>query len=83
LYANYHQPGHISLLEGKSTALLVTGAGPYENNAEGMIDAFRRMQKPHKSISAGELYIGRCTTPEALGKDIKQQSIDFAQKIAG
>ena len=81
LYANYHQPGHVSLLEGKRTALLVTGAGPYENNVEGMIDGFRRMQRPHKSINAGELYIGRCTTPDSLNESIRQQCIEFAGKL--
>lgn len=82
LYVNYHKPDHVSLMAGKSTALLVTGAGPYENNAEGMFEAFRRMQKPHKSINAGELYIGRCSTPENLDDKIKQQCIEFAGKIA-
>lgn len=81
LYANYHQPDHVSLLDGKRTALLVTGAGPYENNAEGMIDAFRRMQKPHRSFNAGELYIGKCTTPDNLDDNIKQQCVEFAEKL--
>ena len=34
LYVDYHQPGHTSLVDGQRQALLVTGAGPYENNAE-------------------------------------------------
>lgn len=81
LYTNYHQPGHASLVAGQRQALLVTGAGPYEDNAEGVFEAFRRMQKPHKAINAGELYVGACTTPDKLGESVQQQAVDFARKI--
>ncbi len=81
LYTNYHQPGHASLVDGQKQALLVTGAGPYEENAEGVFDAFRRMQKPHKALNAGELYVGGCTTPDKLDASVQQQAIDFARAI--
>ncbi len=81
LYTNYHKPGHASLVEGQLQALLVTGAGPWDNNAEAAFTAFSRIQKPHKAINAGELYIGNCTTPKDMGKDIKEQAIEFARKI--
>ena len=81
LYVNYHQPDHASLVEGQRQVLLSTGGGPYENNAEPVFDAFRRLQNPHKAINAGELFIGKCTTPENLGEDVKTQAIEFARKI--
>jgi multimeric flavodoxin WrbA len=81
LYINYHQPGHASLVAGQRQALLVTGAGPYENNAEGVFAAFGRMQNPHRAVNAGELYIGSCTTPDQLNDSVQQQAIEFARKI--
>ncbi|MCD4676971.1 MAG: flavodoxin family protein [Desulfobacula sp.] len=81
LYTNYHQPGHASLVKGQRQALLVTGAGPYEDNAEGVFTAFRRMQNPHRAINSGELYIGSCTSPDKLNDSVQQQAIEFARKI--
>ena len=58
LYVSYHQPDHASLIEGRRLAMLATGAGPYENNAEPIFTAFRKLNNPHKTVNAGELYIG-------------------------
>ena len=83
LYTQYHQPDHASLVEGQRQALLVTGGGPWDNNAEAAFTAFSRIQKPHKSIHVGELYIGRCTTPADMDDSIKDQALSFAKKIVG
>lgn len=81
LYTNYHMPDHASLVTGQRQALLVTGAGPYENNAEGVFEAFRRMQNPHRAVNAGELFIGSCTSPENMNASVKQEAVEFARKI--
>lgn len=81
LYTRYHEPGHASLLEGQRQALLMTGAGPWDNNAEAAFTAFGRMQKPHKAIHAGQLYIGGCTTPADMGEEIQAQAVEFARTI--
>ncbi|MCF6246288.1 MAG: flavodoxin family protein [Desulfobacula sp.] len=81
LYTNANQPDHASLVDGQRQALITTGAGPYKDNAEGMVAAFGRMQKYHKAINAGELFIGSCTTPDALGDLVQQQAVEFARKI--
>ncbi len=81
LYTNANQPDHASLIDGQRQALVATGAGPYEDNAEGMFAAFGRMQKYHKAINVGELFIGSCTTPDALGDSVQQQAVEFARKI--
>ncbi len=81
LYVDYQQPGHASLIDCQRQALLVTGAGPYENNAETTFTAFGRMQNPHKTINAGELFIGSCSTPDKLNDSIKEKSMAFAHKI--
>lgn len=81
LYTNYHQPGHASLVEGQRQALLVTGGGSWENNAEAAFTAFGRIQNPHKAINAGQLFIGNCTTPGNMGDEIQQQALEFARKV--
>ena len=83
LYVDYHQPGHASLVDGQRQALLVTGAGPYENNAEAAFTAFGRIQGPHKAVNAGELFIGGCSTPDKLDDSIKEKAVAFAHKIIG
>ena len=82
-YVDYHQPGHASLVDGQRQALLVTGAGPYENNAEAAFTAFGRIQSPHKAVNAGELFIGSCSTPDKLDDSIKDKAVAFAHKIIG
>ena len=77
------EPEHTSLVDGQRQALIATGAGAYDDNAEGMIAAFGRMQKYHKAINAGELFIGSCTTPDALDDSVQQKAIEFARKIVG
>ena len=83
LYVDYHQPGHASLVDGQRQALLLTGAGPYENNAEAAVTAFGRLQGPHKAVHAGELFIGSCSTPDKLGDSIKDKAVAFARQIIG
>lgn len=82
LYVNFHQPDHDSLVKGQRQALLVTGAGPYDNNAEPVFTAFGRLQSPHMAIHSGELFIGSCSTPDKLGDEIKTKAVEFAREIA-
>lgn len=81
LYTHANQPGHASLVDGQRQALIATGAGGFDENAEGMIDAFKRMQKYHKTVNAGTLFIGSCTTPDAMDDAIRHQAVEFAGKI--
>lgn len=80
-YTNYHKPDHASLVEGQRQAVLLTGGGSYENNAEAVLTAFSRLQNPLKSVKAGELFIGKCTTPDMLDISAKKQAIEFARSI--
>jgi multimeric flavodoxin WrbA len=82
LYTDYHKPTHASLVDGQRQALLVTGGGPYENNAEPVFTAFSRLQAPHKAIKAGELYIEKCTTPDKLVEEQTEHLKLFASKLA-
>jgi multimeric flavodoxin WrbA len=81
LYTNANQPDHASLIDGRRQALVATGAGGFDENAEGMVDAFGRMQKYHKTINAGELFIDACTTPDAMDDSVRRKAVEFAAKI--
>ncbi len=81
LYVDYHQPTHSSLVDGQRQALLITGGGPFENNAEPVFTAFAKLQKPHKAVKSGEIYLGRCTTPDKFDEGAKELVISFARKI--
>lgn len=83
LYIDYHKPTHASLVEGQRQALLVTGGGPYENNAEPVFTAFSRLQAPHMATKSGELYIGRCSGPDQLDDSVREQAVGFARQIVG
>jgi len=82
LYTRYHETDHASLLEGRRQAVLMTGAGGWDNNAEGAFTAFKRMQKPHKTHYAGEWYIGNCTIPSDMPLSMKEKALDFARQIS-
>jgi len=81
LYVNYHQPNHASLVEGQRQVLLMTGGGGYDNNAEAAFTAFGRLQNPHMTANAGELFIGACSTPENLDDAVYEKAVSFARKI--
>ncbi|PHR29924.1 MAG: NADPH-dependent FMN reductase [Desulfotalea sp.] len=81
LYTNYHKPDHTSLVEGQRQALLITGSGPYEDNAEPVFTAFNKLQNPHKTIKAGEIYLARCTSPDKLEEEQKKHLQLFAQQL--
>lgn len=81
LYTRYHEPGHTSLLDGQRQALLMTGGGSWDNNAEAAFTAFGRMQKPHKAVHAGQLFIGDCTTPANMDASVRDRAIAFARAI--
>ncbi|WP_321492534.1 flavodoxin family protein [uncultured Desulfobacter sp.] len=81
LYATV--PEHTSLVEGQRQGLLMTGGGPFENNAAEAFTAFGRMQKYHKSVKAAELFVGGCSTPDKLADSVKDQAYEFARKLTG
>jgi multimeric flavodoxin WrbA len=81
LVTNYHRPGHTSLMEGKRIGLLVTGAGVYEENAEGLFTAFDRMVAYLLARKAGELYVGQCSVPAELPQEIRQKAITLARSL--
>ncbi|WP_027185366.1 flavodoxin family protein [Desulfovibrio inopinatus] len=78
LVVNYHTPNHASLMEGKNIALLATGGGQFENNADGMFTAFDRLSGYLLTKKAAELFVGGCSTPDALPDGTQERAIELA-----
>ena len=83
LVTNYHKPGHTSLMEGKRIGLLVTGAGAYEENAEGMFTAFDWIVDFLLARKSGELYVGECSVPAELSEEVKNKALELARSLVG
>jgi multimeric flavodoxin WrbA len=83
LAANYHKPGHTSLMKGKRIGLLVTGADAYEDNAEGMFTAFVRIVDFLLARKSGELYVGGCSVPANLPAAAKNKAIELSRSLVG
>jgi hypothetical protein len=81
LVSNYHTPDHFSLLKGQRQGLLLTGGGPFENNAEPVFTAFGRIRDYYLAENGGELFVGPCTTPEKLGLSVKDRAVTFARNL--
>ena len=80
-YGGMRTPQHHSLLAGKKQALLMTGGGPHDNNAELAFIAFGRMTPYLKTTVAGELFVGNCTKPENMGIAVHEQVARFVQAL--
>jgi multimeric flavodoxin WrbA len=81
LVTNYHKPGHTSLMAGKRVGLLVTGAGVYDDNAEGLFTAFDRIVAFLLAKKAGQLYVGECSVPAELSETVRQKAMDLARTL--
>lgn len=58
-----------------------TGGGAYEDNAEGLFSSFDRIAAFLLARKSGELYVGGCTTPDTLPKDIRSKALDLARSL--
>jgi hypothetical protein len=81
LVTGYGTPKWKSFLEGKRAGLLVTCAGPIEENAELVVEMFNRLMEYTKCSVTGTLVIPLATTPDAMGEEIKVQAVKFAHKF--
>jgi len=69
LITGYGSPVYKSLLDGKRTALLVTCAGPVENNADLIQGVFDRLNNYGNCNIVGKYVVPFCTTPDAIGDE--------------
>jgi multimeric flavodoxin WrbA len=83
LVTGYGTPNWKSLLEGKRAGLLVTCAGPIEENADLVVQMFQRLMDYAKISAPESLVIPFTTTPDAMGDEIKEQAVKFAGRLVG
>lgn len=83
LVTNSGTPEEKSLLEGKKAALVMTLAGPMEGNGELLVTQFHGLLQYLKAVPAGTLVAPFCTTPDAIGDDVKEEAARFALKLTG
>jgi multimeric flavodoxin WrbA len=79
LVKDYGTPQYTSLIEDKRTVLLVTCAGPVEDNADLIQEIFTRMNDYLKGSVVGKYIVPFCTTPDAIG----EKAMETAKKMAG
>jgi multimeric flavodoxin WrbA len=83
LVKGYGTPEYTSLVDGKPTGLLVTCAGPIENNADLIQVLFDRINAFGRSKVVGKYVLPFCTTPEALGQEARKTVKKMAQDMTG
>lgn len=81
LVTGYGEGQPKSLIQGRRMALLVTCAGPVDDNADLIVKTFHRCSEYLLAQAVGELIVPFCTTPDALDGDIRRQASEFAGKI--
>jgi hypothetical protein len=77
LATGHDTPEYKSLVKGKRMALLVTCAGPIENNADLIQQIFDRFNDYLQSDVIGKYIVPFCTTPDSLSSE----AIDTAKKM--
>ena len=75
-------PEYKSLIDGKRTALLVTCAGPIENNADLIQGVFDRLNNYGNCNVVDKLVIPFCTTPDEIGGEAVEAAKKMAANIA-
>jgi multimeric flavodoxin WrbA len=77
---NYMTPEHISSIEGKPSALIVTCAGPIEDNADCLPTIFGRMARFLQANLVDTLVVPGCTDKPSEGAEEKARKLASAIK---
>lgn len=83
LYNGYKTPDHVSLVENKLFALVVTAGGGLEGNAQFLFTAFDNILGCYKARNAGKLLIPYCksSTGTDMDKRINQSVQGFVKQL--
>ncbi len=73
--------GNFSLIEGKRAAMIITSAGPVEDNADIMHTVFQRAMNYVQCENKCDLIVPHCITPDAIGAEVETQARDLARKL--
>ena len=83
LVSDYGTPEHDCLIGGKPTALLVTCAGPVEENCDAIQGIFSGFSDYVRLISKGHFIHPFSTTPDAIGDQGEELADNLAKAITG
>ena len=81
LVTGYGTENYKSLIDGKKLALLVTCAGPEDNNADLIQGIFDRMTDYLKGTPVGKYVVPFCTTPDEMGDKAMEIAAEMAEEI--
>jgi len=81
LVKGYGSPDYASLVSGRRAGLLVTCAGPVEENADLVVSAYRRFAEYALLTPAGELLVPRCGEPDDLDDAVAERAVRFARDL--
>ena len=76
-------PDHDSLISGKTTALLLTCAGPIESNCDAIQRIFAGFSDYLGLMAKGNFILPFCTTPDAIGDEGSELTTNLAKAITG
>ncbi len=76
-------PDHDSLISGKPAALLVTCAGPIEDNCDAIQRIFAGFSDYLNLMAKGNFILPFCTTPDAIGDKGSELAGNLAKAITG
>jgi multimeric flavodoxin WrbA len=71
-----------SLIAGKPTALVMTCAGPVEENADILVKQFDSLVDYGRARVVDHLVVPLCTSPDALPVNVKEQAAKLAGDLA-
>ena len=74
-------PDHNSLISGKSAALLVTCAGPIEDNCDAIQGIFKGFCEYGQLVPKGNYILPFCTTPDEIGDNGEELAEGLAKAI--
>lgn len=81
LITGYGTPDHVSLISGKTAALLITCAGPIEGNCDSIQGIFSGFTDYAKLMTKGCFILPFCTTPEEIGVEGAELAGNLAKAI--
>lgn len=70
-------------LTGKPMSLMMTGGGEQIDNADLVFRGFTQMLGLLRARPAGNWYVPNCTTPDALGENVRAAAVHFAKSLVG
>jgi multimeric flavodoxin WrbA len=78
-----HPRTDVPRLHGKPMSLLLTAGGETIDNADLVFRGFHHIVGLLRARLAGKWLVPNCSTPEAMGNDVRNGAIEFAKTLIG